>query len=249
MAHGKVMLDTYSDLITAFAGKQSVHSAKKYLSIMLSDPECFVYKGEVSTQIHNLKLYIDGTLCTEHSTKALYRFNDEQLAELEKQIDARILHDAQLYQQTGMVPKATRTKNQTWTEMRAEELLMGSSHMSQKEAKKSLIHAINDERVLVIKDEYSTRPATNIGALHLCADGELYHIDDIITMYNFSEYDMQNINMAIEQRIVRDAELVAMAKRMKVTKVQSTQPANAPMTIFQKAQNWLTSIKQQFRTK
>ena len=33
------------------------------------------------------------------------------------------------------------------------------------------------------------------------------------------------------------------------SQAQSTQPATAPMTIFQKAQNWLTGLKQQFRTK
>jgi len=40
-------------------------------------------------------------------------------------------------------------------------------------------------------------------------------------MYDFTDQDMKNIIVAIEQRIVRDAELVAVAKRMKETKVQS----------------------------
>ena len=102
-----------------------------------------------------------------------------------------------------------------------QELLMGSPYMSKDEAKTALIRAINDIRVLVVKDETGTRPAFNIGALRLCADGELFHIDDIVTMYDFTDQDMKNIIVAIEQRIVRDAELVAVAKRMKETKVQS----------------------------
>lgn len=218
MASGKVILDTYSDLIIMIADPQKTNTAVRYLSTIISDPECVIHKGEHATKIHNLKLYIDGTLCKEYDTKPLFKLNNEQLKDLDEQIESRIKHDAQFKQIKGYAPKATRSN---WEDTEMQELLMGSPYMSKDKAKTALIRAINDIRVLVVKDETGTRPAFNIGALRLCADGELFHIDDIVTMYDFTDQDMKNIIVAIEQRIVRDAELVAVAKRMKETKVQS----------------------------
>lgn len=246
MASGKVILDTYSDLIIMIADPQKTNTAVRYLSTMISDPECVIHKGKYATKIHNLKLYIDGTLRKEYDTKPLFKLNNEQLKDLDEQIESRIKHDAQFKQIKGYAPKATRSN---WEDTEMQELLLGDRYKSITDAKKLLIRAINDIRVLVVKDETGKRPAFNIGALHLCADGELFNIEDIITMYKFTDQDMKDIITAIEQRIVRDAELVAMAKRMKETKVQSTQAATAPMTIFQKAQNWLAGLKQQFKTK
>ena len=243
-AQGIVILDTYSDLITMIADTQKTNTAVRYLSIMISDPECVIHKGKYATKIHNLKLYIDGTLCKEYDTKPLFKLNNEQLKDLDEQIESRIKHDAQFKQIKGYAPKATRSN---WEDTEMQELLMGDRHKSITDAKKLLIRAINDKRVIVEKED--GKAAFNIGALHLCADGQLFHIEDIITMYNFTDQDMKNIIVAIEQRIVRDAELVAMSKRMKETKAQSAQPATAPTTMFQKAQNWLAGLKQQFKTK
>lgn len=210
MASGKVILDTYSDLIIMIADPQKTNTAVRYLSTMISDPECVIHKGKYATQIHNLKLYTDGTLCTEYGAKPIFHLNNEDLKILHAMIGSRIKHDAWFRQFKRHIEGP---------EM--QELLMGSPYMSKDEAKTALIRAINDIRVLVVKDETGTRPAFNIGALRLCADGELFHIDDIVTMYDFTDQDMKNIIVAIEQRIVRDAELVAVAKRMKETKVQS----------------------------
>lgn len=218
MASGKVILDTYSDLIIMIADPQKTNTAVRYLSTIISEPECIINRSEHATKIHNLKLYIDGTLCKEYDTKPLFKLNNEQLKDLDEQIESRIKHGAQFKQIKGYAPKATRSN---WEDTEMQELLMGSPYMSKDEAKTALIRAINDIRVLVVKDETGTRPAFNIGALRLCADGELFHIDDIVTMYDFTDQDMKNIIVAIEQRIVRDAELVAVAKRMKETKVQS----------------------------
>ena len=246
---GNVNLDIYSDLITIAAGTQNKKTVLEQLSMMISDPECIVHRGDISTKIHNLILYIDGTLYTKYGTNVLHRFNNNELKELNKQVAVRILRDTQLYKKTGKTLKATRIKIPTMAEQRMEDLLIGSPYMSEDEARKSLIRAINDNRVLVEKDETSTRPAFNIGALRLCEDGELYHIDDIVTMYNFDKIDMQEINTAIEQRMLNDVELAIAIKHMKETKAQSAQTATATMTMFKKAQNWLAGIKQQFRTK
>ncbi len=216
MASGKVILDTYSDLIIMIADPQKTNTAVRYLSTIISEPECIINRSEHATKIHNLKLYIDGTLCKEYDTKPLFKLNNEQLKDLDEQIESRIKHDAQFKQIKGYAPKATRSN---WEDTEMQELLMGSPYMSKDEAKTALIRAINDKRVIVEKED--GKVAFNIGALHLCADGELFHIDDIVTMYDFTDQDMKNIIVAIEQRIVRDAELVAVAKRMKETKVQS----------------------------
>ena len=236
-ARGNINLDTYSDLITMAAGAQDTNTIVKKLLNMIGEPECIINRSELATQIHNLKLYTNGILCTKYGAKPIFHLSNEDLKIVHDLIESRIKHGAWFKQFKGHIegPKM-------------QELLMGSPYMSKDEARTALIRAINDRRVIVEKED-GTRPAFNIGALHLCADGELFHIDDIVTMYNFTDQDMKNIIVAIEQRIVRDAELVAMEKRMKETKEQSTQPATAPMTMFQKAQNWLTGIKQQFRAK
>ncbi len=230
-----------------------------------------------ATNIGWLRLYQDGELFDTATSRTKLHFNAEDMSKINAAIDERIAHDngqmyipnranetkshivAQPEKQPIVTPMAdTQVRNDIEklkkTETIVIELFRNYVALEYGASKKKL-QQINANTELPYEPGAPTLYEWEI--VDFCAqviysklgieipdDLTIKTLNDIIVYVDkhlsaeHPAYKVQEVPKTVQQTSKKTA-----------PQAQSAQTATAPMTIFQKAQNWLTGLKQQFRTK
>lgn len=224
-----------------------------------------------ATNIGWLRLYQDGELFDTATSRTKLHFNAEDMSKINAAIDERIAHDnGQIY-----IPKrANETKSHIATQPEKQPTAQNVSDIEKLKKTETIVidlfrnyvaleYGVSKNKLQQInantKLPYEPAGITlyDWEIVDFCArviypklgieipdDLTINTLNDIIVYVDkhlsaeHPAYKAQEVPKTVKQPANKTA-----------SQAQSAQTATAPMTMFQKAQNWLASIKQQFRTK
>lgn len=224
-----------------------------------------------ATNIGWLRLYQDGELFDTATSRTKLHFNAEDMSKINAAIDERIAHDnGQMY-----IPKrANETKSHIATQPEKQPTAQNVSNIEKLKKTETIIidlfrnyvaleYGVSKNKLQQINanTELPYEPAGitlyDWEIVDFCArviypklgieipdDLIINTLNDIIVYVDkhlsaeHPAYKVQEVPKTVKQPANKTA-----------SQAQSAQTATTPMTMFQKAQNWLASIKQQFRTK
>lgn len=224
-----------------------------------------------ATNIGWLRLYQDGELFDTATSRTKLHFNAEDMSKINAAIDERIAHDnGQIY-----IPKRTNeTKSHIATQPEKQPTAQNVSNIEKLKKTETIVidlfrnyvaleYGVSKNKLQQInantKLPYEPAGITlyDWEIVDFCArviypklgieipdDLTINTLNDIIVYVDkhlsaeHPAYKAQEVPKTVKQPANKTA-----------SQAQSAQTATAPMTMFQRAQNWLASIKQQFRTK
>lgn len=230
-----------------------------------------------ATNIGCLRLYQDGELFDTATSRTKLHFNAEDMSKINAAIDERIAHDnGQIYipkranetkshiatqpeKQPMVAPMAdTKVRNGIEKLKKTETIvieLFRNYVALEYGVSKNKLQQINANTKLPYEPagitlydweivDFCARVIYRKLGIEIPDDLTINTLNDIIVYVDkhlsaeHPAYKAQEVPKTVKQPANKTA-----------SQAQSAQPATAPMTIFQKAQNWLAGIKQQFRTK
>lgn len=224
-----------------------------------------------ATNIGCLRLYQDGELFDTVTSRTKLHFNAEDMSKINAAIDERIAHDnGQIY-----IPKrANETKSHIATQPEKQPTAQNVSNIEKLKKTETIVidlfrnyvaleYGVSKNKLQQINANTELPYEPGAPTLYdweivdFCArviypklgieipdDLTINTLNDIIVYVDkhlsaeHPAYKAQEVPKTVKQPANKTA-----------SQAQSAQTATAPMTMFQKAQNWLASIKQQFRTK
>jgi len=224
-----------------------------------------------ATNIGCLRLYQDGELFDTATSRTKLHFNAEDMSKINAAIDERIAHDnGQIY-----IPKrANETKSHIATQPEKQPTAQNVSNIEKLKKTESIVielfrnyvaleYGVSKNKLQQINANTELPYEPGAPTLYdweivdFCArviyprlgieipdDLTINTLNDIIVYVDkhlsaeHPAYKAQEVPKTFKQPANKTA-----------SQAQSAQTATAPMTMFQKAQNWLAGIKQQFRTK